>query len=189
MTVRVGPILRAGLAALAVAAAGDASAHGGLEMDKDECRLSVGPYLMHFTGYQPASDYSREFCRDIPATGRTIIVLDLVDERLRDLATEVRIIRADGEDDLERATIFHLPPQVYQSGSLSFDCSFTEPGTYVGLITVDDGGRKLLARFPFSVASSHWLRDAAALLLAAFGLVAVYACWRARGRGWYRVSG
>ena len=31
----------------------------------------IGPYNMHFTGYQPDNTRNKEFCEDIPSTGRT----------------------------------------------------------------------------------------------------------------------
>lgn len=30
-------------------------AHGGLSLAEDMCKLTIGPYTMHFTGYQPES--------------------------------------------------------------------------------------------------------------------------------------
>jgi hypothetical protein len=79
----------------AAACCGGAFAHGGLSMDEDTA--SVGPYLMHFVGYQPDSASGpKEFCEDIPETGRTIVVLDYLNDELRDLPTEVRIIRDTG---------------------------------------------------------------------------------------------
>ena len=182
MILRLAVVARLGLAGLAsMVAAGEAAAHGGLSMDKDYCKLRVGPYLMHFTGYQPRGDYSREFCEDIPSTGPTIIVLDFVDDQLRDLVTEVRIVRDGGEVDIDRATVFRLPPRVYSTGSLSFDYTFADAGKYVGLVTVGEGDRKMLARFPFSVGSSAWLRNAVAFLAIVLGAAGAYAYW-SRGR-------
>ena len=54
-----------------------AQAHGGLALAEDMCRLTIGPYNMHFTGYQPDNTRNKEFCEDIPATGRTVVVLDI----------------------------------------------------------------------------------------------------------------
>ena len=51
---------------------------------------------MHFTGYQPEATQEKEFCEDIPATGRTVVALDYIEEALRPLPTEVRIIRDTG---------------------------------------------------------------------------------------------
>ena len=71
-------------------------AHGGLSLADDICKLTIGPYTMHFTGYQPDSTQEKEFCEDIPATGRTVVALDYIEEALRPLPTEVRIIRDTG---------------------------------------------------------------------------------------------
>jgi hypothetical protein len=128
-----------------------AHAHGGLSMDEDMCKLRVGRYLMHFVGYQPDSAAATEFCEDIPETGRTVVVLDYLNDELRDLPTEVRIIRDTGsEANLDDITVFHLPPAVHPTGTLHFEHVFPDAGQYVGLVTV--GGReKLVSRFPFSV--------------------------------------
>src|SRR5713226_77813 len=94
-------------------AAQGASGHGGLTMDKDFCKLRAGPYVMHFTGYQPEGG-QKEFCEDIPQTGRTIIVLDYVDERLRRLPVELHIVRdAETQTDPRAVTVAHVPPKVY----------------------------------------------------------------------------
>ena len=145
-----------------------AHAHGGLSMEKDLCKLRLGPYAMHFTGYQPEVSGANEFCEDIPRTGHTVVALDAVDEALRDLPLEVRIIRDTGdESDLEAITVLHLPPKVYPSGTVSFEHRFDEPGKFVGLVS---GGVKheLMSRFPFSVAAGRSAREP---WLWAFGIV------------------
>jgi len=175
-------ITRLGLALLALPLlAGALQAHGGLSMDKDYCKLRVGPHLMHFTGFQPEGDYSREFCEDIPAIGPTIIVLDFVDDALRDLPVEVRIVKAEGgEADLERATVLHRPPKIYTTGSLALDYTFADAGNYIGLVTVDEGGHELVARFPFAVASSNRLRNLLVLAVLAVGVAGAILWWRRR---------
>jgi hypothetical protein len=145
------------------------SAHGGVTMENDMCKLRVGPYLMHFTGYQPQTAPELEFCEDIPGTGQTIIVLDYLDPKLRDLPVEARIIRDTGDEaDLDRVTVFHLPAAVYAKGTLVVEHTFTEPGSFVGLVTVGDQ----LSRFPFAVGT----RGRRVLVLyAVFGAVALIA--------------
>jgi hypothetical protein len=126
-------------------------AHGGLSMAEDMCKLTVGPYMMHFSGYQPESTQEKQFCEDIPATGQTIVVLDYIEQELRSLPAEVRIIKDTGaEDNLEAETVFHLPAKVYPNGSIDFRYTFDKPGKFVGLVTV---GEKMehVSRFPFSV--------------------------------------
>jgi hypothetical protein len=155
---------------------GNAIAHGGLSMDEDYCKLRIGQYLMHFVGYQPDTPSGpKEFCEDIPATGHTIVVLDYLNEELRDLPTEVRIIRDIGsEENLEDITLMHLPPKVYPSGSLNFEMNFREPGKFIGLVTVGSD-EKLVSRFPFSVGKRRfWLPFVIPAVLIIVGVVVLH---------------
>ena len=116
-----------------------AQAHGGLALAEDMCRLTIGPYNMHFTGYQPDNTRNKEFCEDIPSTGRTVVVLDYMEDALRPMTTEVRVIKDTGsEQDLQAITILHLPPKVYPAGSVNFEYNFEQPGKFIGLVTVGD---------------------------------------------------
>lgn len=131
-------------------------AHGGLSLAEDMCKLTIGPYTMHFTGYQPESTQEKEFCEDIPNIGRTIVALDYIDEALRPMTTEVRIIRDTGaepgsEGNLDELTVFHSPPKVYMNGSVTFEHDFPAEGKFVGLVTIRDNGTEHVSRFPFAV--------------------------------------
>jgi hypothetical protein len=127
-------------------------AHGGLSLADDMCKLTVGPFTMHFTGYQPESSQEKEFCEDIPATGRTVVALDYIEEALRPLQTEVRVIRDTGsEENLDNITVLHMPAKVYTNGSINFEHNFNEPGKFVGLVTTFGKDQKHVSRFPFSV--------------------------------------
>jgi hypothetical protein len=135
----------------------EAQAHGAVSVEKGVCKLRIGPDEMNFTGYQP--DTSRqEFCDDIPDVGRTLIVLDAVQKELRDMSTEIRVIRDIGGPDAESAanlnevTEAYVAPTKYLRGTIEFQHTFAQPGKFVGLVTVtDDHGLRWLARFPFSV--------------------------------------
>jgi len=165
----------------AVFTAGEATAHGGLSMEKDYCKLRIGPYIMHFTGYQPGDGYRQEFCEDIPSTGETIVILDFIDDVLRDLPVAVRIIQDDGSGhDLESATVYHAPPKIYPMGTFSFEYQFEQPGKYVGLVTVGDGNQQVIGRFPFSVGVPFYLRYSSLAALFAIGFGLVYGLWRWR---------
>ena len=144
--------------AIGVTFSTQAQAHGGLALAEDMCRLTIGPYNMHFTGYQPDATRNKEFCEDIPATGRTVVVLDYMEDALRPLPTEVRIIKDTGsEQDIQAITILHLPPKVYPAGSVNFEYNFDKPGKFVGLVMVGDK-QELVSRFPFSVGETKiWL--------------------------------
>jgi LPXTG-motif cell wall-anchored protein len=141
-----------GVLVLGMACSLQVHAHGGLSLADDMCKLTVGPYTMHFTGYQPESTQEQEFCEDIPNVGRTIVALDYIDEALRPMTTEVRIIRDTGsEENLDEITIFHMPPKVYPSGSVTFEHDFPAEGSFVGLVTVRDNDTEYVSRFPFAV--------------------------------------
>ena len=151
------PTLCCAVFAIGIPFSTQAQAHGGLSMAEDMCKLTVGPYMMHFTGYQPDSTREKEFCEDIPGTGHTVVVLDYIEQELRSLPTEVRVIRDTGsEQDLEAVTILHMPPKVYPNGSVDFDYNFDKPGKFVGLVTVTDN-QQYISRFPFSVGESNIL--------------------------------
>ena len=126
-------------------------AHGGLSLADDMCKLTIGPFTMHFTGYQPDSSKEKEFCEDIPATGRTVVALDYIEDALRPLPTEVRVIRDTGsEENLDSITILHMPAKVYNNGSINFEHNFNEPGKFVGLVSTGKN-QEHVSRFPFSV--------------------------------------
>jgi hypothetical protein len=72
-----------------------AYAHGGVGMVDNRCVLQIGKYIMFFTGYQPQNSRG-EFCDDIPTPGLTVVALDMQETELRDMLTEIRIIRDEG---------------------------------------------------------------------------------------------
>lgn len=163
--------MQSSMAALAVAlllafSPGQAAAHGGLSIDKDVCKLKLGSYSMHFTGYQPGASGSKEFCEDIPQTGVTVVALDAIDPVLREMPIEVRILRDTGDDgNLEASTVLHLAPKLYPTGSVSFEHTFDQPGNFVGLIAAGDKGQ-YVSRFPFSVAKTRPAYEIYLLILA-----------------------
>jgi len=167
--------------AIGIPYAAQVQAHGGLSLADDVCKLTIGPYTMHFTGYQPDSTQEKEFCEDIPAIGRTVVALDYIEEALRPLPTEVRIIRDTGpgggqpgpeeQQNLDAITILHVPAKVYPNGSINFEYQFAQPGKFVGLVTVGEKG-EYVSRFPFSVGepkgtSPYLIVGIAALVVAA----------------------
>ena len=142
-----------------------AAAHGGVDMQNDVCRMKVGPYSMHFTGYQPERAVSKEFCEDIPYEGKAIIVLDEVDKKLREMPFEFRVLKdvknlgvtaqleqLGSKEDIDSATIDLHEFKVYPLGTLNFELEF-EKGNYIGLVTLRDefANEVYHCVFPFSV--------------------------------------
>lgn len=151
---------------------GQVQAHGGLALADDLCILTVGPYTIHFTGYQPLTQ-EEEFCEDIPEIGKTVVALDYINDELRPMETEVRIVSGSrilvpddvkkvNTEDLESMTVYHLPAQVYPSASIMIDHTFPEKGKFAGIVTVSGEGKEWVSVFPFSVGEGrpiNWMTD------------------------------
>ena len=136
---------------LALNAPFSAYAQHGHELATDTCVLHIGPYKMYFNSYQPELYYDRQFCQEIPGVGNTVLVLDYVEQELRSIPVEVRIIKDTGsEQNLEAVTVVHLPPKVYPTGSIDVKYNFDQPGKFVGLVSVGDK-QEHQSRFQFSI--------------------------------------
>ncbi|HTV34171.1 MAG TPA: hypothetical protein VME69_13925 [Methylocella sp.] len=177
-----------------------AYAHGGVGMVDNRCVLRIGPDIMFFTGYQPQTS-REEFCDDIPSTGQTVVALDMQETELRDMLTEIRLIKDDGSHTslnglpvltqaeldnkpaLDAVTISYYPPKKYPTGTLTFDHTFPETGKFIGIVTVEnDHGQKYVSQFPFSVGQP--LGKSVGLYIAlviALG-IGVFAIWRFGGK-------
>ncbi len=159
-------------------AAAPAAAHGRLGAAEGRCRLFIGPDIMNFTGYTPDASKS-EFCEDIPAIGRMIMVLDAAQEELRDMKVSVRIVKDVGgeaaeNEDLEAVTVAYREPRYYRTGTINFEHDFPEAGYFVGIVTVlGDHGERWISRFPFSVGKS-FMRTLPIYILLALGVLATF---------------
>jgi hypothetical protein len=127
-----------------------AYAHGGVGMVDNRCVLRIGPDIMFFTGYQPQSSRD-EFCDDIPSIGQTVVALDMQDTELRNMLTEIRLIKDDGthtrmnglpfltdaelanKSALDSVSINYVPPKKYPTGTLTFEHTFPETGKFIGI--------------------------------------------------------
>jgi hypothetical protein len=117
-----------------------AEAMEGMSGMDNSCMLMAGMHEMHFSGYQTKSALD-EFCQDIPSAGSASITIDAIDKNIRDMTTEVRIIRGLGPEegktaDLGPVTIKYLPPTQYPGGTFTFPVDFDQPGKYTAIVTV-----------------------------------------------------
>ena len=173
-----------------------AHAHGGVGMVDNRCVLRIGPDIMFFTGYQPQNSRD-EFCDDIPTTGQTVVVLDMQDPELRDMLTEIRIIKDEGNHTrmnglpfltdaelgspqvLDPVTITHLLPKTYPTGTLNFQHTFPETGKFIGIVTVKNAhGQTYVSQFPFSVGQGFGNSMGIYASMVAVLAAAVYMIWR-----------
>ena len=179
-----------------VLSASAAYAHGGVGMVDNRCVLRIGPDIMFFTGYQPQNSRD-EFCDDIPSTGQMVVALDMQNTELREMLTEIRIIKDEGNhttmnglpfltdaelaspEVLDPVTITHVLPKVYPTGTLTFEHTFPETGKFIGIVTVKNAhGQTYVSQFPFSVGVGFGSRSFGIVASTAVVLVAaVYLLW------------
>lgn len=147
-------------------------AHGGVEMEGGQCLIRIGNLEARFTGYQPATRGSKEFCDDLPDLTESIFVLEFVHEVLKTMPLDFRIIRdeenfglAASSDDIKRLkgienlTEFYSPATRYDDGNVKVQYEFLNPGIYIGIITAENplGGIIYEAVFPFRVGAINYL--------------------------------
>jgi hypothetical protein len=106
---------------------GVASAHGKVAMEQDSCMRRAGDSMVHLSAYQPQHEPSAHYCTEIPNEGETFLVIDLVDQALRDMPVGLRIVR--GTDDTDSETIKTIKADYHTDGVVG-EKVYLEQGRY-----------------------------------------------------------
>jgi hypothetical protein len=104
------------------------------------CMLMAGMHEMQLSVYQAGA--TEDSCPAIPFPGAAVVTLTAISKELRDMTTEVRIIRgadAVAAANLGPVTLAYLPPKIYPKGVITLPANFDQPGQYAVLVTVSDG--------------------------------------------------
>jgi hypothetical protein len=128
---------RAGSMVLLLVAAlypGAAAAHEGVDLEVDPCVRWVGESAVHFNAYQPQYELKAQYCTEIPKTGETFLVVDLVDPALRNVPVGLRIVK--GIDGTEAQTVADWRPSHHPAGVVSGETTLDE-GLYRVIITAE----------------------------------------------------
>jgi hypothetical protein len=144
-----------------------------------ECSAQMGPNVITFSFYQPTQSRD-QFCEDVPETGPTTVVIDTMQDELRDMMVEIRIVEAAPNGDDEAApNEAYLSPAQFQTGVIQLEHDFKKQGDYVALVRArsEDGRKEYNARFFFSV-GEEFLRAWTAVAVATAVALAL-------GVGWY----
>ena len=114
-----------------------------MDMNMDMgCMLMAGMHEMQVAVFQSGS--RDDSCQDIPSPGPALITLTSTSKELRDLTTEVRLVRGEvgdapaGSAKLDPVTLAYLPPKRYPTGVITLTANFDKPGKYALLVTVSD---------------------------------------------------
>lgn len=167
--------------------------HGGVMNEGNECKLRVGPYVMNFSGYQLNNNAPMQFCDDLPTTGESYIVLDFIDNKLRDMTVNFRVIKSntaalgtseDGlvvDSELKETPFFEIPAKRYPYGTMKITQQFTEKGHFVGYVIVEGENEKFISRFPFSVGYPEaGIPSALKIPIAMFVIIVIIMIWFVR---------
>jgi hypothetical protein len=113
---------------------GAAAAHEGADLEVDPCVRWVGESAVHFSTYQPQHMLKAQYCTDIPKTGETFLVVDLVDPALRNVPIGMRVVK--GIDGTEAQTVADWRPSHHPAGVIRGEAKLDE-GLYRVIITAE----------------------------------------------------
>lgn len=127
--------------------AGAAGAHGKETMEEDSCTRRIGENLVHLSAYQPQFDASAQYCTEIPKGGETYLVVDLIDQAMREMPIGMRVIK--GTNEAEDETVSLLKPGYHPDGVIRGELNLDQ-GLYTVIITAE-GVPPLRYQYPLRV--------------------------------------
>jgi hypothetical protein len=143
-------VAQAGIAALILVTAlyaGTVAAHGKVSLEEDSCVRRIGDSMVHLSAYQPQHEPSAQYCTEIPKGGDTYLVVDLVDQALREMPIGMRVIK--GTSETEDETVSYLRPAYHPDGVIKGETSL-DKGLYTVIITAE-GQPPLRYQYPLRV--------------------------------------
>jgi hypothetical protein len=143
-------VTQAGAAILILIAAlyaGAAAAHGKVSLEEDSCVRRIGDSMVHLSAYQPQFEPSAQYCTEIPKGGDTYLVVDLVDQALREMPIGMRVIK--GTSETEDETVSYLRPTYHPDGVIKGETSLDQ-GLYT-VIIIAEGQPPLRYQYPLRV--------------------------------------
>ena len=127
--------------------AGGAAAHGKETMEEDSCNRRIGENIVHLSAYQPQFDASAQYCTEIPKGGETYLVIDLIDQAMREMPIGMRVIK--GTSETEDETVSLVKPDYHPDGVIRGELNLDQ-GLYTVIITAE-GLPPLRYQYPLRV--------------------------------------
>jgi hypothetical protein len=115
-----------------------AAAHGNTDIEQDPCMRKLGESIVHFSAYQPQYELKDQYCTEIPQEGDTFLVVDLMDSTLRNEPVGMRIVKGNGNKDVDVQIVADVRPSTHPDGVLRSEVRLDE-----GLYTVTIESEKL----------------------------------------------
>ena len=128
---------------------GAVSAHGNVSLENDSCMRGIEGSRVHFSTYQPQYDPDAEYCSEIPETGSTFWVIDLVDQALRDMPVGIQIVKGSGET-LSDTVVASFHSINHSDGVIKGESNL-DKGVYTVLITGEGAVPPVHYKYPLRV--------------------------------------
>ena len=111
---------------------GVVGAHGKASLEQDICVRRVGESMLHLSAYQPQYEPRALYCTEIPKGGETFLVVDLIDQALRDMPVGIRVVK--GTSETEDEIVMFLEPSYHPDGVVG-GTAMLDQGLYTMFIT------------------------------------------------------
>jgi hypothetical protein len=120
-----------------------AAAHGAVSGEDDPCLRRIGEQVVHFNAYQPQYQVKDQYCTDIPQSGDTFLVVDLVDPALRNELVGMRVVKGNGSKETDDQIVADIRPSTHPDGILRGEVKLDE-GLYT--VTISTEKQNLMKR-------------------------------------------
>ena len=111
-------------------------AHGAANGEDDPCLRRIGEQVVHFNAYQPQYQLKDQYCTDIPQSGDTFLVVDLVDPALRNELVGMRVVKGNGSKETDDQIVADIRPSLHPDGILRGEVRLDE-GLYTVTISAE----------------------------------------------------
>ena len=118
-------------------------AHGAANGEDDPCLRRIGEQVVHFNAYQPQYQLKDQYCTDIPQSGDTFLVVDLVDPALRNELVGMRVVKGNGSKETDDQIVADIRPSLHPDGILRGEVRLDE-GLYI--VTISAQKQNLMKR-------------------------------------------
>jgi hypothetical protein len=121
----------------------------------DPCERRLGASRVHLTLYQPNFDPDAEYCNEVPRAGKTVVVVDVEGDRLRQNPIALEMIASDG-DGLR--TILSVPPRIYRRGVADAEVTLDSGSDYTARVVLLDAADQTSIPLTFPIRVGAWYR-------------------------------
>jgi len=139
----------------------------------DPCERRLGASLVHLTLYQPNFDPDAEYCNEVPREGKTVMVVDIEGDRLRQAPIALEVMASD---DSGPRKILSVPPKIYRRGVADAEVTLDSGSDYVARVVLLDDPSQTAIPLTFPIRVGAWYRPIilpALIILAVLALTAI----------------